>query len=56
MTPDLTRLEAAVERAIENASCISVAPGELRELLRLARIGREVEAPKVRPLHQDDGA
>jgi hypothetical protein len=56
MTLDLDRLDAAVDRAITNQACVSVAPGEMRETLRLARIGRDVETPKVRALHQDDGA
>lgn len=56
MTLDLDRLEAAVDRAIAHESCVAVAPSEMREALRLARIGREVETVKPRALHQDDGA
>lgn len=50
MSPtDFTQLESSLKRAIANETCAPVMPGQLAELLRLARIGREVEAAGGKP-------
>lgn len=50
MTPeDFDRIDAAIERGMRNESCVAVMPGQLAEVMRLARIGLEVEAGEPQP-------